>query len=53
MDKNNEFSVSPMNQMVDLVPGETYDCSITILNPANSAENLDYKAYVAPYSVAG
>ena len=52
MDKNNEFSVTPMNQIVDLVPGETYNYSITILNPANSTDSLDYKAYVAPYSVA-
>lgn len=52
MDKANEFSVTPMNQMVDLVPGETYNFSITVLNPVNSVENLDYKAYAAPYSVA-
>ena len=52
MDKANEFSVTPMNQMIDLVPGETYNFSITVLNPVNSVENLDYKAYAAPYSVA-
>ena len=52
MDKANEFSVMPMNQMIDLVPGETYNFSITVLNPVNSVENLDYKAYAAPYSVA-
>ena len=52
MDSSNEFSVTPMNQMVDLIPGETYTFSITVLNPVNSADNLDYKVYAAPYSVA-
>ena len=51
MNSTNEFSVTPMNQMVDLDPGETYTFSITILNPANSTENLDYKISAAPYSV--
>ena len=51
MQRSNEFSVTPMNRMVDLVPGETYTYSITILNPVNSTENLDYRVYAAPYSV--
>ena len=52
MQKSNEFSVTPMNRMVDLAPGETYTYPITILNPVNSTENLDYRVYAAPYSVA-
>lgn len=40
-----------MNQMIDLVPGETYNLSITILNPVNATKDLNYKAYAAPYSV--
>lgn len=51
MESGNEFSVTPMNQMVDLAPGETYTFSITVLNPVNSAGNLDYKVYAAPYRV--
>ena len=51
MESSNEFSVTPMNQMVDLAPGETYTFSITVLNPVNSAGNLDYKVYAAPYRV--
>ncbi|MBQ1387452.1 hypothetical protein IIY68_01525 [Candidatus Saccharibacteria bacterium] len=51
MNSNNEFSVTPMNRMIELVPGETYVFSITVSNPVNSAENFDYKAYAAPYSV--
>ena len=51
MESGNEFSVTPMNQMVELVPGETYNFAVTVLNPVNSTENLDYKVHAAPYSV--
>lgn len=51
MSSGNEFSVTPMNQMIELVPGETYTFSITVSNPVNSAENFDYKVYATPYSV--
>ena len=47
MQSSSEFSVTPMNRMVDLVPGETYNFAITVLNPANSTEDLDYKVYAA------
>ncbi len=47
----NEFLVTPMNQVVELDPGQKCDLSITILNPTNSTESLEYKAYVVPYSV--
>ena len=52
MQSSNEFSVTPMNRMVELNPGETYNFSVTVSNPANSVKNFDYKAYAAPYSVA-
>ncbi len=52
MQSSNEFSVTPMNRMIELNPGETYNFSVTVSNPANSVKNFDYKAYVAPYSVA-
>ena len=51
MESGNEFSVTPMNQMVELVPGETYNFAVTVLNPVNSTENLDYKVHAVPYSV--
>ena len=51
MNSDNEFSVTPMNQMIELVPGETYTFSVMVSNPANSVENFEYKAYAAPYSV--
>lgn len=51
MQSSSEFSVTPMNRMVELVPGETYNFTVTVLNPVNSTENLDYKIHAAPYSV--
>ena len=51
MQSSSEFSVTPMNRMVELVPGETYNFTVTVLNPVNSIENLDYKIHAAPYSV--
>lgn len=51
MQSSSEFSVTPMNRMVELVPGETYNFTVTMLNPVNSTENLDYKIHAAPYSV--
>lgn len=51
MQSSSEFSVTPMNRTVELVPGETYNFTITVLNPVNSTENLDYKIHAAPYSV--
>lgn len=38
--------------MIDLEPGEIYTFSVTVSNPVNSAEDFNYKAYAAPYSVA-
>ena len=52
MQSSSEFSVTPMNRTVELVPGETYNFKITVQNPVNSTENLDYKIHAAPYSVA-
>ena len=42
MQSSNEFSVTPMNRMVELNPGETYNFSVTVSNPANSVKNLDH-----------
>ena len=47
------FTVSPMNQTFDLVPGKVYDGSITILNTANSESNFDYRVSISPYNVIG
>lgn len=51
MNSGNEFSVTPMNRMVDLVPGETYTFFVSVANPVDAAGDFDYKIYAAPYSV--
>lgn len=51
MESTNEFSVTPMNRDINLEPGETYTFSVTVLNPVNSTEDLDYVVHAAPYSV--
>lgn len=49
----NIFVVTPMNQTMDLVPGESHSGSITVLNPADSKDDLVFDASVSPYSVVG
>ncbi len=43
----------PMNQQVDLTPGEVSEGYITIVNPADSKQDFNYKITVSPYSVVG
>ncbi len=47
------FMVTPMSQRVSLNPGEVYEGSITIVNPADASEDFNYKVSVSPYGVAG
>ena len=51
MERDNTFSVTPMNQMIELRPGEVFLTSITVVNSVNSAGEFSYKAYVVPYNV--
>jgi hypothetical protein len=37
----------------NLEPGQTYDGSITIVNPADATENFSYKISLLPYGVSG
>ena len=53
MDGTNFFTVTPMSQRLSLEAGKTAEGTITIINPNDSAEDLNYKAYVAPYGVVG
>ncbi|MBR6505666.1 hypothetical protein IKT18_02425 [Candidatus Saccharibacteria bacterium] len=45
------FSVMPMSEEIDLQPGEIYQGSIRISNPANATEDLHYSISVSPYSI--
>ncbi len=45
------ITMSPMSQKVILIPGEQYEGAVTIANPSNSTENLDYIASIGSYSI--
>lgn len=47
------FTIMPMNQEIFLSPGEVYEGSITVINPAYATEDFNYKAEVTPYGVSG
>lgn len=49
----NAFTIMPMNQKISLSPGEVYEGSITIVNPAYAKEDFAYVAEVTPYGVSG
>ena len=51
MEPSKIFTVTPMSQRVTLDPGQTYDGSLTVINPVNATEDFNYKIYVAPYGV--
>ncbi len=48
---NNMFTVLPMNQRISLKAGETYEGTISVVNPVDATENFKYKAEVTPYGV--
>ncbi len=52
-DFGNMFTVMPMNQTLTLTPGEEYEGSITVTNPADAKNDFSYKINVTPYSVIG
>ena len=52
-DYSNLFTVTPMGQNIELVPGETYEGSIIVANPATATNDFSYKVSVNPYNVRG
>ena len=55
MEDNNEnmFTLMPMSQSINLKPGETYEGSITVVNPTDAKSDFAYKVSVTPYGVSG
>ncbi|MDO5480176.1 MAG: hypothetical protein Q4F58_00680 [Candidatus Saccharibacteria bacterium] len=47
-----KFTVSPMNQKIVLTPGETYEGSFKVSNPASSENDFYYKTTVTPFYVS-
>ena len=47
------LTMSPMNQKIILIPGETYVSSFEISNPSSSSESLAYSISVIPFYVNG
>jgi len=51
--KGDSFLITPMNQHFYLKPGQVFEGSIKVVNPANSIGNFNYVVSVAPYGVVG
>ena len=47
----NMFTVMPMSQRINLEPGQVYEGSINVVNPADSKEDFHYRISVTPYNV--
>ena len=50
---NNSFTILPMSQRFSMEPGKTYTGKLTIVNPADSVDDFNYKISVSPYNVVG
>ncbi|MBR3172650.1 hypothetical protein IKF21_01900 [Candidatus Saccharibacteria bacterium] len=47
------FTLTPMNQDIELTPGQTFTGSITVVNPADATSDFAYKVSVTPFSMVG
>lgn len=47
------FTLTPMNQDVELTPGQVYTGYITVVNPSDATTDFPYKVSVTPFSVMG
>ncbi len=50
-DTTQGFSMSPMKENMILNPGETYQSSFTIFNPATNPTNFSYEINISPFFV--
>lgn len=46
------FSLAPMNQMITLTPGETYEGNFQIINPGDNKHEFYYTIEVQPFTTA-
>ena len=46
------FSLAPMNQMITLTPGETYQGNFQVINPGNNQNEFYYTLDVQPFTTA-
>lgn len=53
MENEGTFTIMPMSQRISLTAGETYEGSITVVNPADATEDFAYKTKITPYGVVG
>ena len=53
MDNSNMFTVTPMSHSVTLDAGDTYEGEIIVANPANAAQDFNYKVEASSYGVVG
>ena len=53
MEDSNMFTVTPMSQVLELKPGDTYEGSITVVNPDNAKSDFLYKTEISAYGVVG
>ncbi len=43
------FSMSPMDQQIVLMPGDSYESSLRVTNPGSHTTDLDYEVVVEPF----
>ncbi|MBQ5812250.1 hypothetical protein IIW29_01580 [Candidatus Saccharibacteria bacterium] len=53
MDEQHIFTLTPMNQDIDLEAGQTYSGSITVVNPSDATTDFSYKVSVSPFNMVG
>ena len=46
------FSLAPMNQMITLTPGETYQGNFQVINPANNQHEFYYTLEIEPFTTS-
>lgn len=53
MDEQHIFTLTPMNQDIELEAGQTYSGSVTVVNPSDATTDFSYKVSVSPFNMVG